>query len=65
MLNNVLQNISKFLINVFDFLTFRKNNVVLNNDIEIDQECDFFFSTFNSKEHVEIVDDKVILRYSI
>ena len=34
MLNNVLQNISKFLINVFDFLTFRKNNVVLNNDIE-------------------------------
>jgi hypothetical protein len=34
---------------------------LLNEDIEIDQECNFFFSTFNSKEHVQIVDNKVTL----
>lgn len=34
---------------------------LLNDDIEIDQECNFFFSTFNSKEHVKIEDNKVTL----
>ena len=34
---------------------------LLNDDIEIDQECNFFFSTFNSKEHVQIEDNKVTL----
>jgi len=34
MLDNIFKNINKFFVNFFDFLTFRRNQPVLNNDVE-------------------------------
>jgi hypothetical protein len=35
---------------------------LLHNDIMIDQECNFFFSTYNSKNKINIEENKIILK---
>jgi hypothetical protein len=34
MFNNIFKNINNFLVIFFDFVSFRKKNPIINNDIE-------------------------------